>query len=87
MTYSIAILETNSWHPDGRPVIRRECNHKHRTMSGAVRCRNQLAETYRDGTHNEWAHFGQPIHSDGTRVTPEEREAYEDLLYAPAPTR
>ena len=84
MTYAIAILEQNSWHPDGRPVIRRECGHAHRTISGAVRCRNRLSEYHKDGTHNEWAHYGRAIHRDGTRLTAAEDEQYCDLLYTRA---
>lgn len=35
-----------------------ECDHNHRTYSGAMRCLNDLATSYPDGTCDQWAWSG-----------------------------
>jgi len=57
--YVAGILNPNSWYTScGHLEIKAQCKHRHTTISGAVRCLDQLAQYYPDGSHNGWAHFG-----------------------------
>lgn len=60
--YQCQITEQNSWlqHPDGTTsaVVEKHCHRRHRTISGALRCLRGLQVYHKDGTHNDWAHFG-----------------------------
>jgi hypothetical protein len=80
MTYMVAITEPNSWHIDGSAVIRKDCGHKHRTLTGAYRCAHRLGRTYADGTWDEWQAFGRTMHTDGSPLTGEEKERLIGIL-------
>lgn len=41
-TYSVKVVQINSWLPDGSPCVERQCKHKHTTIAGAVRCQRKL---------------------------------------------
>lgn len=71
MSYTVAIISKTSWNPDGSPIIEADCGHSHRSLRAAERCLHRLSKYWADGTHNEWAHFGQ-ILNDGSRLTGEE---------------
>ena len=62
-TYKVVLPEPSTWsmNPDGTKgpqLTKWECDHKHRTYSGARRCLDKLSVYYPDGCHNEFAHFG-----------------------------
>ncbi len=77
MTYIVGIRDQGAMDSS---VMSAECGHKHRTLTGAVRCLNKLAEHYSDGSHNGWAHFGRVRHADGSEMSYQEQET-ASLLY------
>lgn len=52
MTYIVVIPDNSRVFDSG------QCNHKHKTYAAARRCLNKLSVYYKDGGHNEWAHYG-----------------------------
>lgn len=77
--YIVAIINNNCWNSDGSAIIKQDCGHIHRTISGAIRCLNKLSRYWSDGTHNEWAHFGDVY--DITSGSPIKTEEIEDAVY------
>lgn len=66
--YQAAVKTQNSWNPDGSMILKSDCGHNHSTITGAGRCLDKLSQTWADGTHNEWAHFGMIIAVDENGV-------------------
>jgi hypothetical protein len=57
MTYKVVIPDSSYLIGVGQ-CTKCECDHNHRTYSGARRCLDKLAVYYPDGSHNGWAHYG-----------------------------
>lgn len=56
-TYETKVYDPNSWNPDGSGIVIARCGHKHRTISGAVRCHANLTRRNADGTMSaRWYH-------------------------------
>lgn len=78
--YTVAVKSPNSWNMDGSPIIEYDCGHKHRTLSGAVKCRNNLI-SYNKNT-GMWSakwNRAEVISFDHTSLTEEERSIIEDI--------
>jgi hypothetical protein len=80
--YEVVVTDPNSWNPDGSRIIMHRCPHKHRTISGAVRCReNLIAYNTKTGTWSAKWHGATIMHTDGTHLSIEEREEWERIEY------
>jgi len=89
--YAVVIVEQNSWNVDSdgkhRLITKNQCDHNHRTISGAIRCLDKLSKYWKDGSHNGWAHFGRvadvtngyPIFTDEIEIV---QNDYEYLKYS-----
>ena len=68
--YKVMVVSNNSWHTDGSAIIEKECDHNHRTLSGAFRCLREL----------NW--FGSEIrHSDESPLTDIEIAALDTIMW------
>jgi len=64
--FEVGIMEQNSWTQCGErehycSFLKSSCGHTHTTVSGAARCLRRLSKYWADGSHNEWAHFGEIV--------------------------
>ena len=41
-SYTVELIETNSWNMDGSAIIIRDCGHKHRSLKAAIKCYDKL---------------------------------------------
>jgi hypothetical protein len=73
-TYTVMVASQNSWFEDGTPIFERDCGHKHRTLSTAEKCKDNLVAY--DPKTRMWSaswHRARIYHSDGTNLTDSER--------------
>ena len=73
--YMIAVLSD-----DGRYTIR-DCGHKHTTLTGAVRCHNNLTRAMGDGMYDANWWRCRILHADETGLTDAETSAVDSIQY------
>lgn len=81
-TYSVQVHDPNAWFEDGSPVITENCGHKHRTITGALRCMHKLyAYDPKTRMHSARWHRSAVYHSDGSEMTNYEQDQVIDAIY------
>ena len=80
MIYKVMVVSNNSWNVDGSAIIERECEHNHRTLSGACRCMENLQKMSDGNRSAKW--FNAEIrHADESPLTEEENSKIMNIEY------
>lgn len=78
--YHIVVVSNNSWCANGDPIIERDCGHQHRTISGAVKCKDKLYNyNPRTRLHSADWHRAEIRPINNTPLTIEERVVIDNL--------
>jgi hypothetical protein len=77
--FVVAVLAQNSRNFDGSPIVERDCGHKHRTLTGACRCFEDLTRETSRGSRTYRADFyhAQVRRADGPLTEDEQDEVRE----------
>lgn len=72
-TYETKVFDQSMWNTDGSDIVTDRCGHKHRTISGAVRCHANLTRRNADGTMSARWYHAIVGRTDDKTMTREER--------------
>ena len=81
MSYKVMVLSKNSYNTNGTPIIDRECEHNHKTLSGACRCLQSKTKMLSDGMYSAAWMDAEIRYSDGSRLTEDELDTVDNIMY------